>query len=101
MSVSPLHRWSDDRIDDLARRVAAIEPSVGSIGELRVEMRGLQRGLEAATKGLERFSEQFEKAQEEPLNRIRTFRSQAVVAIGAAIVGGGMAIFGALIVGTH
>lgn len=101
MSVSPLHRWNDDRLDDLQRRVASMEPTVGSVGELRVEMRGLARDLETTSKGVERLSGQLEAAQREPVTRMRNFRSQAIIAISAAVVGGGMAILGTFIGGAH
>jgi hypothetical protein len=102
MSAVPFPRWTDDRLDDMKRRLDGMEPTVNGVGELRIEMRQLARELEVTNRSLGKFSEQFEEAQKEPITRVRNFYSQVAVAVVAATVGGGLAILGAVVAaGAH
>jgi hypothetical protein len=100
-SVSPLRRWNDDRLDDLQSVVNQHTPVVNSVGELRVEIRNLSRELEANTKSLNAVTKQFEDARVEPLTRSRTLRNGLVIACSSAVLGGGIAVIGALLAGGH
>src|SRR5580693_7917332 len=91
--------WSDARLDRLEQRVDKIEPAVMLVRELRVEMRGLAKELEANTASQQKVAAQFDQAQIEPLTRARNLRSQLYIALGAALAGGGLAVLGALLAG--
>jgi hypothetical protein len=94
-------RWNDDRMDDLKRQVDGMAPTVQSVAVLRAEMATLTRDLEANSRGQEKIAQQLEQAQLEPLTRSRNLRSQALIAITAAVIGGGIAVLGALLAGAH
>lgn len=99
--AGPLLRWNDDRLDDLYRRLLDLEPTVHSVGELRVEMRGLKTRLEENTAESKNIARQFEDARVEPLTRHRTLRNGLIIAATSGVVGGGLAVLGAAIGGGH
>jgi hypothetical protein len=100
-SVSPLRRWNDDRLDDLQQVVNQHTPIVNSVGELRVEIRNLSRKLDENTVAIGSVTKQFEDARVEPLTRSRTLRNGLVIACTSAVLGGGLAVLGALLAGSH
>lgn len=95
--ATPFPRWNDDRLDDLKARVDEMVPTVGTVGILKEQMRGLTRVVEANTRATEKVSEQLEDAQKAPMQRVRNRRDQLLIAVAAAFVSGASAIFGALI----
>lgn len=97
--ATPLFRWNDDRLDDLQRVVNSHTPIVNSVGELRVEIRGLSEKLDANTRGQAEIARQFEDAQLEPFTRKRRLQDQLAISVASAVVGGGIAVAGALIAG--
>lgn len=101
MAISPLSRWNDDRLDDLNGRVRDMEPTARTVAVLEQQMSSLSAELRTNTKGQERIAKQFEQAQLEPLTRARSFRQQLTIAVVAALAGGGLAVFGALVAGAH
>jgi hypothetical protein len=101
VTISPLSRWNDDRLDDLNGRVRDMEPTARTVAVLEQRMQSLSAQLRENTKGQERIAKQFEQAQLEPLTRARSFRQQLTIAVIAALAGGGLAVFGALIAGAH
>jgi hypothetical protein len=94
-------RWTDDGLDDLARRIYAMEPTVVTVAVLEERMNSLSRELRANAKSQERVSEQLGELSLEPLKRGQALRGALVVAVAAAVVGGGLAILGTLLAGAH
>ena len=90
----PLESWNDQRLDGLERRVDRVEPVTTEVAVIKAEMRNLSRELKHNTLAVEQVGEQLEKAQLEPLTRSKNMRSQMVIAISAAVTGGGLAILG-------
>jgi hypothetical protein len=97
----PFPRWNDDRLDRLQNQVDGMSSTVNSVAVLREQMITLTKDLEKNSKVQEKITEQLEQAQLEPLTRARNIRSQAVIAVTAAVVGGGIAVLGALLAGAH
>lgn len=99
MAVAP--RWTDDRIDDLARKIQAMEPPVATVAVLEERMNSLSRELRANSKSQDRITERLGEVSLEPLKRGQAMRGSLYVAITAAVVGGGLAILGTLLAGAH
>ena len=106
MATAP--RWTDDRLDDLARRIYAMEPPVATVAVLEERMNSLSRELrerarseEKIVKSQEKITEQLGEVSLEPLKRGQALRGTLYVAIAAAVVGGGLAILGTLLAGAH
>lgn len=99
--ATPLSRWGDDRLDDLKRRVDEMEPIVHSVGVMRAEMKSLSRELSRNSEATHETTKQLEGLTLEPLTRGRQMRSQLAIAISSAVVGGGLAVLGAVIASGH
>ncbi len=95
--MSAAGRWSDDRLDDLSRRVQLVEPVVSDVAVLKSEFRTLTKAVRDNTDATRVVAEALEKTRLEPLTRARSLRNALVVAIVASLVGGGIAILGAAI----
>jgi hypothetical protein len=90
--MAPFPRWNDDRLDELAKRVARLDDVVTEVAVLKTEMRNLTRAVDANTRATGNVSKQFEQAQIEPFQRGRNFRNQLVLVIMGALAGGGVAL---------
>jgi hypothetical protein len=97
MAVEPRTRWPDERIDDLKQQVEMLIPVVKTVSVLEERMIGLTREMRLNTTATEKVSHQLEEAQIEPFKQGRLLRQQVLVAVIAALVGGGLAAIAAVV----
>ncbi len=108
MSLVPLARWNDDRLDDLQRDVNDVKPLIADVARLSERMNSLSGQLAENTqatkegaRATEHVAKQLEKARLEPLTRGRNVRTQLFIALAGAAAAGGFALLGALLAGVH
>ena len=92
-------RWSDDRLDDLSRRVERIEPLVSQVAILGERVESNTRATERNTKATEHVAGQLEESKLEPFTRARNFRNAVFIVLISAAVGTGFALISAAITG--
>jgi hypothetical protein len=86
----PLARWTDDGLDRLAREIDYVRPVVTDVAVMKAQMDGLTRELRANTEATRQVADQMEKAQMEPVVRMKNFRHQVTIAVCSALLGGGL-----------
>ncbi len=90
-------RWSDDRLDELGRKVGRLDEVVTDVAVLKSEFKNLARELHRNTDATEHVAEQLEQAKIEPLTRGRALRNQIVIAVIGAIIAGVFVILGVIL----
>jgi hypothetical protein len=93
----PVARWTDDRLDDFFRRFNNVEPVAKDVAVMQSELRSLTKAVDHNTKATERVAKQLEDAKLEPFTRGRSVRTQLLIVLVSAIVGGGFVLLSALL----
>lgn len=94
-------RWTDDRLDDLAHRVNAMQSPMATVAVLEERMESLSRELRIHSQTQERISRQLGDLSLEPFKRGQAFRQALVVALCAALGGGSLAVLATFLSGAH
>jgi hypothetical protein len=84
----PVDKWSDDRLDEMNRRVINLETLQSIVTEMRVEQREMKITLEKVGDGVGKLSDKLGQVVDEPLVRQRDSRAAIRQAAFAALVGG-------------
>jgi hypothetical protein len=101
MSVSPISRWPDDRLDDrigdLSRRLEQVEPTVTTVALLEQRMEQMTNALTDNTAQQKKLARKFDDFEVEPFTRKREFMTKLMLVLVGALVGGVFAVAGAVI----
>ncbi len=90
-------RWSDDRLDDLSRRISGAEGVMSDVAVMKSEMNRLVRELDRNTKATEHVADQLEQSKLEPFTRARALRNAVLIAVVAACVSGAFVLLATLV----
>lgn len=84
----PTERWSDDRLDELNRRVIGVEGVKESVAVMKNDMASVKRGQDRIENAVGKLSTKLGEVVDEPLVRARDFRRQILQGALAAACGG-------------
>lgn len=95
----PGDRWSDDRLDELARRMTSVESLATTVAVIQTEQASMKLGLGRVETAVTTLSDRLGQVVDEPLVRARDFRKQALQGVIAAIAGGVVVFIATLVAG--
>jgi hypothetical protein len=95
----PLDRWSDDRLDELNRRLINVENVATTVAVLQSESVEMKRGLGRVESAVTMLTDKLGQVVDEPLLRARDFRKQVLQGVIAALAGGVVVFIATLLAG--
>jgi hypothetical protein len=95
----PTDRWSDDRLDEMNRRLINVENVDRQVAVIQTEQASMKLGLSRVEDGLGKLTDKLGQVVDEPLVRARDFRQQVKQGVIAAVAGGTIVFLATLIAG--
>lgn len=80
-----MEKWNDERLDEafknVRERLDLIQPIVENVGVLGERLAGVSEALKAHSKKMDAMGERLDDISNEPIRRLRAFRSAMVVGL--------------------
>jgi hypothetical protein len=92
-------RWSDDRLDELNRRLVKVEDVTTDVAVLKNRVGQMQQSLGRVETGIESLAAKLGQVVDEPLVRARDFRKQVLQGGIIALVSGGCVFIATVLAG--